>query len=111
MAKKDSQEQQTLAIITHILGMFIYFLGPLIILLASENEYIRKHSRLALNWQISLIIYSLISTILIFLLIGFPLLIMLSVLNIVFPIIAAVKASENKLWKYPLTIEFFKVKI
>jgi len=33
----------------------------------------------------------------------------LIILNMVFCIIAIVKASENTFWKYPLTIPFFKV--
>jgi hypothetical protein len=111
MAKGNSQEQRTLGILTHLLGLFTSFIGPLVILLVSEDKKVKKYSKLALNWQISLIIYAIISTILSFILIGIPLLIIISILQIVFPIIASVRASEDTFWKYPITIEFFKVKI
>jgi uncharacterized Tic20 family protein len=41
------------------------------------------------------------------LIIGIPLLVAVAVLSIVFPIVAAIKASNGEVWKYPLTIRFF----
>ena len=52
--------------------------------------------------------YGLVGVILSFVIIGIPMLIMLAILNIVFPIIAAVKANEGKVWRYPLSISFLK---
>jgi len=40
-------------------------------------------------------------------LIGIPLLIALAILAIVFPIVAAIKANNGQVWKYPLSIPFF----
>ncbi len=99
----------TLNILAHILGLFTGFLGPLIIFLASKDKVAKKHAKYALNWQFSLMIYVFVSIPLIFFLIGFILLPALIILNMVFCIIAIVKASENTFWKYPLTIPFFKV--
>ena len=64
------------------------------------------HGRNATNWIISSLIYGVISAILIFLIIGIPMLIALLACNIAFPIIAAVKANNGEVWKYPMTIEF-----
>tara|TARA_Y100000310_G_scaffold159115_1_gene158591 strand:- start:10126 stop:10269 length:144 start_codon:yes stop_codon:yes gene_type:complete len=44
-------------------------------------------------------------------LIGFFLIFVLIFLNLIFTIIAAVKAGDHKLWKYPMAMPFFKVKI
>lgn len=107
MANKS--DQKTLAILTHILGIFVHFIGALIILLASDDPLVKKHAKNALNWQFSMIIYGIISVILILVLVGILLIVTLIVLNIVFCIVAAVKASEGKLWRYPLSIQFFKV--
>jgi len=104
-----SNDTKTLSILTHILGIITGFLGPLIILLVSDNKEVKRHSKMALNWQFSFLIYFIISFILIFVLIGIPLMILIYVLNIVFGIMAAIKASEGKIWKYPLSIKFFKV--
>lgn len=69
---------------------------------------IDAHGKNAANWIISSIIYALICIPLCFILIGFALLFVLVVLNVVFPIIAAIKANQGEVWKYPLTITFFK---
>ena len=108
MAKKQNT---TLPILAHLLGLFTGFIGPLIILLVSEDETSKKHSKLALNWQFSVLVYALVSFILIFILIGFLTILAVGVLNVVFSIMATVKASENKMWEYPLAIKFFKIKV
>lgn len=64
---------------------------------------------MALNWQISLIIYAIISGILMLVFIGILLMIVIGILNIVFCIMAAVKASKGELYNYPMTIKFLKV--
>lgn len=101
------QKDNTMPVLAHILGIIVGFLGPLIILLASEDKYAKDHAKEALNWQLSLLIYIAISIPLIFLFIGIFLIIALSIMNITFGVIASVKASEGKLWKYPLAIRFF----
>jgi len=106
MPKKDN----SLPILTHILGLITGFLGPLIIFLATKNKETKKHAKIVLNWQFSLLIYMTISLILMLFLIGFLFTFILSIMNIVFSITGAVKASEGKLWKYPMSIKFFKIK-
>ena len=59
-----------------------------------------------MNWMISSLIYALVSTILIFFLIGIPMAIAVLVMSTIFPVIAAIKANEGQLWSYPLTIRF-----
>jgi len=104
------KEDNNLAALTHILGLFSGWLGPLIILLATKEESVKNHSRVALNWQISFLIYGLVSALLALILIGFFLLPVLFILDIVFCIIAAIKANRGELWQYPLSIPFLKVK-
>ncbi len=109
-------KDNTLKIMTHILGYFTSFIGPLIIYFVADNEGDKNHAKKALNWQISFLIYlfagGIIGFMLIFVLIGIvflPLfLIALSILDIVFCIMAAVKASRDELWDYPLAIPFVK---
>src|SRR3989344_811015 len=107
MAKKDN----TLKILTHILGLFTSFIGPLIILLSNEDENEKNHARTSLNWQISFVIYAILSfIIIIYLVVGLILFFTIYVLHFIFCIVATVKASKNILWKYPLAIPFFRVK-
>lgn len=105
MAKSDDK---TLAILSHILGIFTWFIGPLIIYLATDDKKAKQHSRNALNWQITLTIYMVISFVLIIILVGILFVIALSIMNLVFSIIAAVKANNDELWEYPMTINFVK---
>jgi len=99
----------TLPILTHVLGLITGFIGPLIILLVAEDKRSKNHAKAALNWQFSVLIYLVISFVLILILVGFLLIFVVAILNIVFSIIAAVKAGNNELWKYPLSIPFFNI--
>lgn len=68
-----------------------------------------NHGRVIMNWLISGTIYGIISGILVVALIGIPMLIILVILSVVFPIIGALRANESILWRYPLSITFFGI--
>lgn len=101
-------DEKTLNVLAHILGLISGFIGPLIIFLVAEGKP-KDHARVALNWQFSFLIYYIASFILMFVLIGFLFIPVLIVLYFVFPIVGSVKASKGEIWKYPLSIPFFKV--
>jgi len=85
--------------------------APIVIWQIKKTELpgIDAHGKVVMNWLLSALIYSVVSFILIFVfLIGIPLLLALGVLSIVFPIIGGIKANNGELWKYPLSIPFFK---
>jgi uncharacterized protein len=54
------------------------------------------------------VIYAVISGVLTLLLIGFVLLFAVAAIGIIFPILAAVKASKGEYYTYPLTIRLLK---
>jgi hypothetical protein len=64
------------------------------------------HGKMVVNWIISAVIYAILCGLLVFVVIGIPLLLALFVIGIVFPIIGAIKANDGVLWNYPLTITF-----
>ena len=81
-----------------------------IVMWATEKDnspLIDEQGKVVLNWMISSLIYSFVSAFLCFFLVGIPLLAVLLVLMIVFPIIGGIKANEGIVWKYPLCISFF----
>jgi uncharacterized Tic20 family protein len=82
---------------------------PIVMWLLSKDESrdANRHGLVILNWLLSSLIYAVISGILIFVFIGFPMLAVLFALNIIFPIYGAIQANSGRLWKYPLTIHFF----
>jgi len=82
------------------------FLLPLIVYLVmrKESELVADHAREALNFHLSFLIYSICTIPFVFILIGIPILIGLWLTVIICAIIAAIHASDGKLYRYPLTI-------
>lgn len=82
------------------------FLGPLIVLLVKGNDspWIRRQAVESLNFQISIMIYAIVSAILIVVLVGLVLLPVVGVCWLVFTIIGSVKVSSGEDYRYPLTI-------
>lgn len=103
--------QKLWSVLSHLaclIGLGIIF--PLIVYLVmrKEDEYVRANSASALNFQLSLLIYAIVCIPFVWLLIGIPMLILLSIAGIILAIIAAVKASDGTCYKYPLTIPFVR---
>ena len=92
------------ALVASLVGLA--FLGPLIVMLTKGNEsaFVRRQAVESLNFQLSMLIYFVVSAILILVLIGFLLMLVVAVLWLVFTIMAAVKASNGEEYRYPLTI-------
>jgi len=95
-------------------GFFVpwagHILGPLIVWLAKRGDSaeIDEHGKESLNFQISMLIYNLIAGVLCLVLIGFVILGILHILNLVLVIVASIQASEGKLYRYPITIRLIK---
>ncbi len=85
------------------------FVAPIVIWQIKKDSMpeIDAHGRAAVNWMISYLIYAAICFALFFVIIGIPMMIILGLLGIVFPIIAGVKASDGVVWNYPMSIRFF----
>jgi uncharacterized Tic20 family protein len=70
-----------------------------------KSPQVDIHGKIVINWIISAFVYGLVLTVT---LIGILLLPVLFILGIVFSVIGAVNANEGTIWKYPLSIAFFK---
>lgn len=81
---------------------------PLIIYLIkkSDSADVAYHSREALNFHLSLLVYGVICGILTFFIIGIPLLFLLGVATVFLSILAAVRASDGVEYRYPCCIRF-----
>lgn len=94
-------------------GFFFPFggvIGPLICWLSrkDESDWININGRNALNFQLSILLYMVLSIPLIFIIIGIPIIIFLSILKVVCIILASVKAPKGELFRYPLSIPFIQ---
>lgn len=94
----------TLSVLSHVLGLLTGFLGPLVIYLVATDPGAKTHARNALNWQISLMIYLLVCIPLAFVFIGILLMFALSIMNLVYCILAAIRAGNRSNYEYPMTL-------
>ena len=85
-------------------------IAPIVIWQVKKDELpgIDDHGKNVVNFLISYAIYGAIALLLCLVLIGIPLLAILGILAVVFPIIGAIKASNGEIWAYPLVISFLK---
>lgn len=88
---------------------FFGFILPIIMWATQKdgNANVDRHGKNILNFILSWIIYGAVAGVLTLVLIGLPILIVLGVLEIVFVIMAALKANNGEYWSYPMTIKFF----
>ncbi|WP_206517985.1 DUF4870 domain-containing protein [Rhodococcus sp. X156] len=103
-----SPDETTWSLLAHLSGIVLGFLGPLLVMLIKGNEspYTRRNAVEALNFQITLVIAYVISALLMVLLIGFLLLPLLYVADVVFSVLAGVAASKGQDYRYPFTWRF-----
>ncbi len=108
-----NNEERTMSMLCHLSALagliipFGFLLGPLVVWLIKKDQYteVDRQGKDALNFQISMIIYMLISGILVLLVIGFVLLILLGIFNLVVVILAAVKSNNGERFEYPLSLK------
>lgn len=96
---------QLLNLITGFGGLVV----PIILWQLKKDEIVNMDTqgKEVVNFQISMMLYAIVSAILCIILIGFVLLGVLALLNIIFPIIYGIKAKDGKSEiRYPLTIRF-----
>lgn len=86
------------------------FIVPILIWLLKKESVpgLDAHGKQVINWMISHVIYVCGAGLLCLVLVGIPLLMLLGLLGLIFPIIGAIKASEGTVWKYPLSIRFLR---
>ncbi len=85
-------------------------IGPLIVWQIKKDEFgfVNDQGKEAVNFQISILIYVIVSAVLCLTCIGFVLLPAVYIFDLIFLLIAAVKANDGERYRYPLTIRFIK---
>ena len=69
-----------------------------------ECETVAAHAKEALNFHLTMMIYGFISALLTFVLIGIPMMIAVIFGSLIFAIIGTIKAADDEVYRYPLTI-------
>ncbi len=108
----EEKEFCTLMHIAQFAGMIVPLAGfvlPIVMwqIGKDDSETVNQHGKMIANWMVSLIIYSIISSILIFIGIGVVLLIACCIVNLIFVIKGAIAANKGEFYKYPLALNLF----
>jgi uncharacterized Tic20 family protein len=106
---RPSSDDKLLIILCHLsafLGVGIIL--PLVVYLVKKNEagVTAEHAKEVLNFHLSLLVYALGALLLVLVGIGVLLMAAIGIGSVVLAIVAAVKASEGVLYRYPVTIRF-----
>jgi uncharacterized Tic20 family protein len=113
-----SRDARMWSMICHIAGLAGYvvpiiissIIAPLVVwqIKKEDDPFIDENGKEAVNFQISVGIYALVSIPLCFVCIGLVTLPAVAIFNLVFLIIAAIKANNGERYRYPLCIRFIK---
>lgn len=85
------------------------FALPIILWQMKKDEVpgLDAHGKVVTNWMLTAFIYQVISIILMVIVVGIIGIIVVALLQLIFPIIGAIKANDGILWRYPTSINFF----
>lgn len=109
-----SQEDRTMALIAHLLGIVTFFIGPLVIWLInkdnSSKSFVIDQSKEALNFQITISIIYLVAIVLAIISLGLLFFVptLVWVANLVFCIIGGMKANNGEAYRYPFALRLIK---
>lgn len=89
-------------------GFLLQFLVPLIIWLSQRDrsDFVADHAREALNFHLSLLLWTLIGLALSFVCVGFVILAAVPIVMIVCGVLAAIAAGRGEYYRYPVTFRF-----
>jgi uncharacterized Tic20 family protein/DNA-binding XRE family transcriptional regulator len=101
----DKQAEKWIAAI-HLCGLFILVFPPLIIWLAKKEQVkvLNMHIGGVMNFQLSMLIYTVASILLVPTGIGLLLLVLLSLYSTLIIVINTIRVSSGKAFRYPLSI-------
>lgn len=101
-----SADEKNIAVLTHLAGTVFSIFPSLIVWLLKRDDsaYIGDQARDALNFQITVLIAYAVSSVLMVILVGFVLMGLVWLGNILFSIVAAIAASKGEYYRYPFTL-------
>jgi len=117
VSEEIGQDARMWAMICHLMGLAGLIMpavgnivAPLVVwqIKKDDDPFIDEQGKEAVNFQISVSIYFIMSVLLCIVCIGAFLVVAVIIIYLVFLLIAAVKANNGYHYRYPLTIRFIK---
>ncbi|WP_067605773.1 DUF4870 domain-containing protein [Nocardiopsis listeri] len=107
---QPNQDERTMALLSHLSGILLWFIGPLIFFLIKKDEspFVRDQAAQALNFQLLLLIGYLISAVLYIIFIGAILQLAVWVCAVVFGILGGIAANKGEWYRYPFNVSWVK---
>jgi uncharacterized protein len=101
-----SNDDKNIATITHLGGTIFSFIPSLLVwvLKKDDSAYIAEQAKEALNFQITMLLAQFIAGFLVVILVGFLLMAIIWLVNIVFCIVAAISTSRGETYRYPFSL-------
>jgi len=105
-----TDDDKTMGLLAHLLGVLLSFVGPLIIWLMKKDQspFVDDQGKEALNFQIMLLIGYIVAGATSFICIGVLIAPAVWIFGIIFGIIAAMKAKEGIAYRYPVNLRLIK---
>jgi len=100
-------ENKGLKVLVHASAFFAPYLVPFIIFLVVDDTEVKRISIQALLFQLVMSALIFVSIILIFFLIGIPMLIVFGLMTIIIPILGIVKTLQGETYNYPIVGRWF----
>jgi uncharacterized protein len=116
-ARNLTETEKNYAMFCHLSGFAGFFfpvgggiIATFIIWLSKreESSWIDENGKASLNFQLSILLYTILAFPLCFIIIGIPIIGILWILKFVFLAIVSVKAGKGERQKYPITIPFIQ---
>ncbi len=111
----SADQERLWAMLAHLLSfvaayLFLGFVAPLVVMLVfgPRSAYVRAHAVESLNFNLSWLLYAIVSVVLIFIGIGILLLLALGIAYVVLIVVASIRANNGEFYRYPLTIRFVR---
>jgi uncharacterized Tic20 family protein len=101
-----TNDDKNIATIMHLGGILFSFIPALVVWLLKKDDsaYIGIQAKEALNFQMTILIAQLAAWILLWLLIGFLLMPIIWLLNIILCVLAAISTSKGQAYRYPFSL-------
>lgn len=105
-----TQEDKTIALFTHLGGIFFGFIPSLVVWLIKKDSspFVAGQAQEALNFQITMLIAFAVAYVLILVLVGIFLIWALAIANLVLCIVAGVKAYSGESYRYPFALRLIR---
>lgn len=107
---QPTEDERMWALGTHVGSVSVSIFVPLVVLVVKgrESDWVRRHAIEALNFQIGMLVLTLISIALAFFAVGICGIIAIAFGMPILAIVAGVKAWQGEFFRYPLTLRLIK---